>query len=196
MELLEQDGIRLLKVERPEEVIPYRAGFVGAYQTIFRGAPYHEMFSPSEAEGVLMRILSTPGHLTILAVRGRTKVVGFGCGVPLVSRPDVYRDMHGLLPLQHTFYLAELGILPQYRGRGIGRLLVEKRLEMVDPQVYTHVVLRTSARNDLAYQLYEKMEFEDMGVYQEVASRRVNGSVRTDRRLFLSRVLHPAAQEE
>ncbi len=189
MELESIDGIRYLKVDSPQEVIPYRAGFVGAYQMIFREPPYSERFFPAEAEAVLQRVLQTPGHITLLAVSGNRRVVGFGAGVPLASRSDVHRDMHGLLPVQHTFYLAELGVLPEYRGRGVGSMLVRKRLELIDRQVYTHVVLRASVRHQNIWEMYKSMGFEDIGVYQEVAARRVDGQVRTDRRLFLSSVI-------
>jgi ribosomal protein S18 acetylase RimI-like enzyme len=189
-------GIRILKVEGPQDVIPYRAAFVGAYQTIFREPPYSERIFPAEAEGVLRRILQTPGHITLLAVSGNSRVVGFGAGVPLAARQDVYRDMHGLLPVQHTFYLAELGVLPEYRGEGLGAELVQTRLDLIDRQVYTHVLLRTSVRLHRAQDMYLSLGFEDIGVYQEVAARRMDGAVRTDRRLFLSKVLDVEPDDE
>jgi GNAT superfamily N-acetyltransferase len=179
----------IVRVQSPQQAIAWRPGFVGAYQTIFSEPPYNERFYPNEAEGVLQRALQTPGHITLMAIRGRNSVVGFGFAVPLVGRPDVARHMHGLLPIEHTFYLAELGVLPSHRGYGLGRTLIEARLEMVDRDRFSHVVLRTSATRHAAYELYAQLGFEDIGVYMDVSSRRVNGSVTTDRRLFLSKVL-------
>jgi ribosomal protein S18 acetylase RimI-like enzyme len=187
--LFEQDGLRILKVERPQEVLAYRPSFVGAYQSIFAQAPYYERFFPNEAEGVLRRCLQTPGHISLFVVRGATQIVGFAMGVPLVSRQDVYREMGGLLPVNHTFYLAELGVLPKYRHQGLGAHLIQKRLEAIDREIYSHVVLRISTSLDVTTNLYEAAGFEDIGVYQEVSSRRIDGGVRTDRRLFLSKVL-------
>jgi len=189
VKLSEQDGLQVLRVERPQEVLAYRPSFVGAYQTIFAEAPYYERFFPNEAEAVLRRCLQTPGHISLLVVRGATQVVGFAMGVPLASRQDVYRDMGGLLPVAHTFYLAELGVLPEFRNRGLGAMLVQKRLEMIDKKVFSHVVLRTSTSQEEGPKLYERAGFEDIGVYQEVSARRIDGSVRTDRRLFFSKVL-------
>jgi hypothetical protein len=37
--------------------------------------------------------------------------------------------------------------------------------------------------------MYLKRGFQDIGVYMEVHSRRIDGQVTTDRRLFLSQVL-------
>lgn len=183
------DGIRLLHVQSPEEAAPFRASFVGAYQDIFSEPPYNERFFPSEAESVLQQYLQTPENTTILAVKGESSVVGFGVGVPAGSRPDIARELRGLLPVGHTWYLAELGILSAWRSRGLGRALVNVRLGLVDPQRYSHVVLRTSAIRNASYEMYLSMGFDDIGVYMEVPARRVDGSVTTDRRLFLSKVV-------
>lgn len=188
--LLEERGdVRILRLSRPEQVIPYRPSFVGAYQTIFAEPPYRERFYPSEAEAVLNLVLQTPDHIALMATRGATGVAGFGFAVPLVSRPHVAREMQGLLPIQHTFYLAELGVLGEHRNNGLGRSLVEHRLAAIDRQKFTHVVLRTSTSRDGGYELYTRLGFEDIGVYMEVPARRTSGQVTTDRRLFLSLVL-------
>lgn len=195
--ILEQRGpLRVLRLEDADEALRYRAGFVGAYQTVFSGPPYNERFFPSEAASVLRRAVETPDHIVLVVVKGRSSVVAFGIGVPLSSRPDVSRSMQGLVPAEHSFYLAELGVLNQYRSQGLGKMLVEHRLRLIDRQKYSHVLLRTSLRRDGAMSIYEELGFEDMGVYMEVASRRTDGSVRTDRRLFLSRVLASEAAEE
>jgi len=183
------DGIRIVRIAEPEDAIPYRASFAGAYQDIFSEPPYNERFFPSEAQAALHRYLQTPEHITILAVRGRTRVVGFGIGVPANSKPDISRDLHGLLPVQHSFYLAELGVLEGHRGKGIGSSLVAHRIQGIDAGRYTHAVLRVSAVKNATYDMYMRMGFDDIGVYTEVHSRRVDGRVSTDRRLFLSKLL-------
>ncbi|MFT5586902.1 MAG: ribosomal protein S18 acetylase RimI-like enzyme [Cognaticolwellia sp.] len=181
-------NIRLIRVRSAEEAMPYRSSFVGAYQTVWTAPPYREVFYPYEAESVLKRTLDTPDNLMLLAVRGETQVVGFGFAVPLASRIDVSRHMQGLLPVQHTFYLAELGVLPRYRKLGLGRALIDERLNRIDGR-YSHAVLRTSATRHAGYELYMDLGFDDIGVYMEVPSRRLDGNVTTDRRLFLSKVL-------
>ena len=174
-----------------EEAQRYRASFAGAYQDIFSEPPYNERFFPSEAQGILNRYLQTPENVCLLAIRGRSKVVGFGIGVPAHSKPDISRDLRGLLPVNHTYYLAELGVLESARGQGLGKLLVGKRLELIEHEVFTHVVLRVSAVKNRTYNMYIDMGFDDIGVYTEVHSRRTDGRVSTDRRLFLSRLLSP-----
>lgn len=183
------DGIRIIRLFRPGDAAPYRASFAGAYQDIFSEPPYNERFSPDEASSVLQQFLQVEDNITLLALKGDETVVAFGIGVPAASRPDVARELRGLLPVSHTFYLAELGTLGAYRGRGLGRQLVRLRLELVDRRRFTHAVLRTSAVRNASYEMYMGMGFDDTGVYMEVPSRRVDGGVTTDRRLFLAKVL-------
>lgn len=182
--------VEIVRVQDEREAAAYRPSFVGAYQTVWTAPPYREEFYPYEAESELRRALQTPGNIVLLAVRGFSQVVGFGMAVPLSGRKDVAREVQGLLPIPHTFYLSELGVLPEYRSRGLGRALVEQRLAAIDRDRFSHVLLRTSASKDAGYDMYTNtLGFEDIGVYMEVRSRRVDGGVTSDRRLFLSRVL-------
>ena len=183
------DGVRVIRIAKPEDAARWRAAFAGAYQEIFSAPPYNERFFPSEADAVLRRYLETPGNLTLLAVRGLSQVVGFGIGVPAVARQDITHELRGLIELRHTYYLAELGVLPSYRRAGLGREMVSLRLDLIDRTRFSNVVLRTSAERNASYRMYMSLGFEDMGVYMEVPSRRQDGRVSTDRRLFLSKVL-------
>ena len=187
------DGVRILRVSSPDDALPYWASFAGAYQTIFSEPPYKERFFPSEAQAVLRSTLEIEGNITLLAVRGRAKVVGFGISVPARSKPDITRELRGLIPLQHAHYFAEMGVLSQHRGGGLGNDLVELRLQTIDRRRFTHVVLRTSAVRNASYEMYMRRGFDDMGVYMEVPARRIDGRVATDRRLFLHKVLASSA---
>ncbi|MCB9764140.1 MAG: GNAT family N-acetyltransferase [Alphaproteobacteria bacterium] len=182
--------IDILQIEDEAAAEPYFPSFIGVYQTIFSEPPYNELFYPSDAEAVLRRVLQTPGNISLLATKGPITVVGFGLAVPLSSRRDVARHMQGLLPIRHTFYLAELGVLSRYRGAGLGAQLVQRRLAAIPPG-FSNVLLRTSATRNASYEMYLKLGFQDIGVYMEVPSRRTDGRITTDRRLFLSKVLTP-----
>lgn len=184
------DGIRIIRVDDVEEALPYRATFAGAYQDIFSESPYNERFYPSEAEAVLNQHLESPGSITLLAVKGRARVVGFGMGLPALRKPDIAKELRGLLPVKHTFYLSELGVLSSFRRKGLGRELTRMRLQLIDHQRYTHAVNRASATRDLSYNMFMAMGFDDIGVYMEVPSRRMDGRVSTDRRLFMAILLN------
>ena len=102
---------------------------------------------------------------------------------------QIAKELRGLIPIKHSTYLSELGIRERFRRKGLARRLTELRLSLIDTERFTHAVMRTSTANDRAYSLFTSMGFEDMGVYTEVSARRVDGGVRTDRRLFLSRMI-------
>lgn len=188
MSLAESEPVHIRRLLTRDDVARTRAAFVGAYQTIFAGFPYFQRYTPEEAEGVYRRLVGTPDNITLVATVGDT-LVGFGAAIPARCQRDVAMELTGLVPLAHTVYLAELGVLDAWRGRGLGRALIRERLRLVDPARYTHAVLRVSVQNTGIAELYRSLGFEDMGVYQEVRSLRTDGRVRTDRRFFMSRVL-------
>jgi ribosomal protein S18 acetylase RimI-like enzyme len=183
------DDIVIRRIVNPEGVQRWRAGFIGAYQTIFTGFPYYERWYPSEAEGVWHKLTGTPENITLLATRGEGQVVGFGVAIPLSAKPVVATHLTGLVPVKHTMYLAELGVLEQWRGKNVGRTLVHERLRLIDDSRYSHVVLRVSTNHSPSSEMYKAMGFEDMGVYMDVSAMRIDGKVTTDRRVFLSKLL-------
>ncbi|MBX2800576.1 MAG: GNAT family N-acetyltransferase [Myxococcales bacterium] len=189
MLIAELDDVSIRRITTAEETDRWRAGFIGAYQTVFSGFPYFERFYPSEAEGVFRQLTRTPEHITLVATRGQSQVVGFAAAIPLTAKPDVATHLTGLVPARHTFYLAELGVLEPWRGRQAGRSMVRERLRLIDPECYSHVVLRVSMNHTPSGEMYKAMGFEEMGVYQDVSAMRTDGKVTTDRRMFLSKLL-------
>ena len=183
------DGLRIVRLLGPQDAEPWRAAFAGAYQAIWSEPPYDERYFPDEAEGVLLRAVRLPDHVTLLAVRDSGIVAGFGIAYPVQAKSDVAREIRGLLPVEDTFYFAELGVLDDYRARGLGQELVQLRLALMDTSRFHHVLLRTSALRNASYEMYMRLGFQDTGVYMEVKSRKNDGSQRTDRRLFLSKVV-------
>lgn len=181
------DGTVIRRVT--DDADAWRAPFTGAYQTVFSGPPYFERYYPSEAEGIYRKLTETPGNIVLLATQGITQVVGFGVAIPLSRKPPVAVELTGLVPIKHTMYLAELGVMESHRGHGLGKVLVQERLAAMDRNNYSHVVLRVSAGENPSSTLYKELGFEEMGVYTEVSSMRVDGRVKTDRRVFLSKVL-------
>jgi ribosomal protein S18 acetylase RimI-like enzyme len=138
---------------------------------------------------VYRRLTGLEGNITLLATRGESQVVGFGIGIPILGNRAVATVLTGLIPLKHTFYLAELGVLDEYRARRVGRTLVRERLRLIDPRLYSHVVLRVSMNHSPSSEMYKAMGFEEMGVYMDVNAMRTDGKVTTDRRMFLSKLL-------
>ncbi len=183
------DGLKILKLDSAADGDTWLAAFAGAYQEIWSEPPYNERCSPEEAGAVLRRALRIPDQITLLAVRDSGVVAGFAIAFPVVNKPDVVREIRGLLPIEQSFYFAELGIMEGWRQSGLGTQLIQLRLDLIDRTRFDHVILRTSALKNAAYDMYKRLGFEDTGVYMEVPARRNDGSFRTDRRLFLAKVL-------
>jgi len=181
--------VTIRSIDTDEDAAAWRAGFVGAYQSVFSGYPYFERFYPSEAEGVFRKLHATPDRILLVATRGVSQVVGFSAAIPLVHKPSVASELTGLVPIKHTYYLAELGVIEPYRGHGLGQQLIRERIRRMDRDSYSHVVLRVAMNNNPSKELYESLGFEEMGVYMNVSAMRTDGKVTTDRRQFMSRVL-------
>jgi ribosomal protein S18 acetylase RimI-like enzyme len=171
-------------------------GIVSGYCRVFSGFPYFEQWYPPQAEQIVRKLLGTPGNIVLVAVDGDDKVAGFAAAIPLQHKHGVANQLTGLVPLKHTMYLAELGVLREHRGNHIGRTLVRTRLDLIDRDNFSHVVLRISADNTPSGEMYKALGFTDMGVYMDVSSTRTDGARTSDRRQFLSRLLSQVELEE
>ena len=88
-----EDGIKLLSIESADDMLPFRASFAGAYQTVFADPPYQERIYPTEALAVIQQHLSIEGQITVIAVQGEMSVIGFGMACPLHRRPDIVKQL-------------------------------------------------------------------------------------------------------
>lgn len=182
------DGVVVHRVVSPGDAEAFRAGFVKAYRDVFARPPYEEAFSEEEASGVWDALVRAANHITFV-VEDAGEVVAFASAIPLSADGPVARALAGLVPVRDTMYLAELGVLPEYRDRGLARLLVKARLKAMDPARFTHVVLRAVEGKNEALAMYRDLAFTDMGVSMTVTRARIDGTVRSDERHFMSRVL-------
>lgn len=178
----------LIRIETPEEAARWQDAFSIAYREVFQGEPYFEEFSLEKAAGVFRMLVSIPDHITLLVVRD-DQVVAFGVAVPLSSMKTVAPRLQGLVPIRRTYYLAELGVRPGWRGHGFGKELVRQRIRLMDAARYSHVVLRVAEGQSRSFEMYESLDFVDMGVTMDVVRPRTDGSMKTDRRVFLCRLL-------
>jgi ribosomal protein S18 acetylase RimI-like enzyme len=178
------DDLRIERVLGREAAARWRDAFTSIYPGIFSTAPYFEDISVEQATSRWDFLTAAKGHITLLALTGSDRLVGFGIALPVSETQLVATALAGLVPHKHT-----LGVLPEDRDRGLGRTLVQERMKLIDPKKYSHVVLRVTAEKNTSYDLYQSMGFEDMGVYMDVSAKRTDGTIGTDKRLFLSRVL-------
>lgn len=180
------DGLALHRVSDLADGDPFRDGFIAAYRRVFARPPYEEAFSDDDAQAVWRKLLTAPHQVTLIATAG-SQVVGFASAIPLSSDPVIARELMGLVPARHTMYLAELGVEPPY-DEVLARALNETRIRLIDPEQWTHLVLRAPGHIDATLALYRDLGFTEMGASMVVTRERVDGTMRGDRRHFFGRV--------
>lgn len=168
-------------------------GFVQLYKEAFGGPPYYETYTDEE-------VLSDAWHphlkdgVIILAVSSDL-VVGFGCAKPVTSSPDDVRDFlrekqrDGYLPVDSSamWYMSELGVRIDHRGRGLGYALVKQRLLRIQSLGGTHYVMRTAAEGSNSFRLYKNigaLEIPGLQNVAESAQVQLNKS-QSDSRIYL-----------
>ncbi len=95
---------------------------------VFREYPYLYLGSPEYEERYLQTYADAPDGLLVVACDGH-RVVGASTAMPLAAQtPNLIAPFDGLgYNAQRIFYYGESVLLPQYRGRGIGRRFFEAR---------------------------------------------------------------------
>lgn len=115
-------------------------------------------------ERILQAATQTTGFLGQVAKESSGELVGFSWGytIPTDDTPSVrfsqVRDLligSGVDP-NTSFYAAETGVVPKHQRTGVGRTLVEKRLEAARRAGHRRAVFRTIDRKRLVA-LYESL---------------------------------------
>ena len=65
-------------------------------------------------------------------------------------------------PIQHSLYIAHVGVTPEQRGTGIGTQLIAWAKEKAQRQGYQSLTLDVAKTNDGAEKLYRSLGFEDL----------------------------------
>lgn len=140
-------------ITSPRDLIVRRADFSDA-QTIGQllhdfNSEYNEPTPGPHALGERVRQLLAAGD-TVVLVGG---VGGDGLAV-LRFRPAIWTEAL-------ECYLAELYVVPDRRGQGLGRALMETALELARAKGATHMDLGTSEDDVAARALYESLGFSN-----------------------------------
>jgi len=159
---------------------------VRAYD-VFKDPPYNEQFTDKEVIEIFERYVDK-GVLFISRNTDRG-VIGFGAVMPLFEEGEISRLARGYgIDQKNAFYLADLGVVDDFRREYMGKQLVLERLRIL-PEGST-AIMRTSESNTASQNLYTKLGFTQVeGMEQEVTQRRENGEIKADRRIFFSKVI-------
>jgi ribosomal protein S18 acetylase RimI-like enzyme len=141
-------------------------GRVGAYRAAFDRVARERRYFP--------QLKAPPLKDMRKFVRGilRAKDLQFVAlvGDEVVGWCDIVRGRHDAL--RHSGTLA-IGVVPEYRGRGIGRELMERAIAAARKRRLTRIELTVRADNRAAIALYKGMGFKTEGTHRKAV--RVDG---------------------
>ena len=174
-------GFRICRIINLEQLTEaFENGLIQLYQDIFAEPPYCEQFSDEEVRDLFTSYV-TEGILFL--AHFHNQVVGFGAAMPFAKSAIAHMEEEFGLDPDHTWYMAELGVRKDVRRRGLARQLVQVRLDAFPPGTY--VIMRTSQSNIASQRLYRSFGFQLLSITQDVVQKRQNGTVQTDKRIFM-----------
>lgn len=183
-------GFSKKETQAPLEDLGYRLDLIYVYQQAFLNSVYEEEFRRTEVNEIIemYRDLFSLGRVAL----DDDEIVGFCFGYRL--EPDMeekWRDGKGFdgVPEEffdgNTFYLAELGVLPEYRGEGLGEQLFNQTVRQIrSSDGVEDVVIRTNRGNPIK-SLYNRTGFDRLeDVTTDVSQRRKDGEEEEDTRVW------------
>lgn len=151
----------------------------GVYQSAFAQPPYNEIFTLEEATINLSKLINNGGDLLIRRLGNRT--IALAGGVPQGDG---------------SYWIEELAVEPDFQGKGVGRQMLRDLLTTVAGKNIKSIGLRTTANNTKALGLYASEGFAVTGAPVIVASKRENGHLELDERVYLSKPLSSEPMKE
>ncbi len=159
-------------------------GLINLYKDIFSAPPYYESFESDYVKD-LFKSYITNGH--VILAKTKNKVIGFSAVVPISENLEVMNAVSNHIDCSNAWYMSDLGVAPQYRRNLIAKKMVLERIKYVPRG--SIIIMRTSVDNIASQSIYRSLGFNDLKeVYQDVESKRTDGSVKTDRRIFLYKI--------
>lgn len=152
----------------------YKYDYIELYKEIFSKAPYFEIFTDKEAEEVYQLSLLN-STISLLAIKDN-KIIGFALGIQLsIHNDEKFKTLISeYFNLDKVLYNAELGVLPKYRGLGIGSKLVEKRVLFAKDMGYETICMRTKKKGSMSISLYQKLGFKILEGVEEISTTKKN----------------------
>jgi len=153
---------------------------------VFSQPPYNEQFTNYEIRKIFLEYVKSG---LLFVARSEKQVVGFGAAIPISECNEIALLAEPFnIPLEDTWYMADLGVIAQRRREGIARQLVLARLDAI-PKGST-VLMRTSTENTASQTLYRSLGFTQIeGMIQNVTQQRTDRTTQTDRRIFLVKTI-------
>lgn len=128
----------------------YRASLIGSFQEVFANSVYEENWDYETTSDFLSWTEEQDYQGKVAVDKGR--VVGFVWGYRVEPDmeekfPDKLQDIEQEFFDGETFVLDEIGVLPEYRGQGLGRELEEMYIEEVAARENTSRIIQRTQRS-------------------------------------------------
>lgn len=161
--------MKIIKVDK-QNYEKYKTDYIEIYKNIFSETPYFERFTNEEVEKVYQLSL-LDSSISLLAIKDN-KIIGFALGIQLsIHNDEKLKNLtEEYFNLDKVFYNAELGVLPEYRGRGIGSKLVNKRLLFAKDMGYETICMRTKKEGSMSISLYRRIGFKILEGVEDLSS--------------------------
>jgi RimJ/RimL family protein N-acetyltransferase len=142
----------------------YTSKFRAALDRVARERTYLMLLEapPAEMTALFIRSVLENGGVQILAVTTDDDVVGW-CDINRSDRAG----------WQHSGVLG-MGLLPEYRGQGLGRQLAERAISDARAKGIERIELEVFASNANAIRLYEQLGFAHEGIKRK--ARKLDGA--------------------
>jgi ribosomal protein S18 acetylase RimI-like enzyme len=133
------------------------------FRATFRlAALYGECLSTAEKDGVLMmlppdQIKITIGKMYKSGMLAATFKMGWAPFSRMMRFMDFVEKEHKAAPSSEHYYIMTVGVLPERQGKGIGKKLMAKALEIVDAN---HKECYLETQNKTNVPIYQKLGFE------------------------------------
>ena len=160
--------------------------FVRAYKEAFGGPPYNETYTDQQVLDILHQHQRDG---IAMHVSHNEHLIGFGCALPFDKSPqDVKAFLEGLhsegrLPDQFDFrnawYMSELGVLNEYRGKGAAWELVWQRMLSASRRGATQFFMRTDWPNSNSMPMYIKCGAQPLADLQDLSGSSYDEEINT-----------------
>lgn len=184
----QETGLTIEYVKDAKQLNDYLdRGLAALYCQVFAEAPYFEKLSVQEAKDIFQKYLANNGciFLAFDPAKESAVPVAFSVSEPLEARPDIAAFVKNAIDPVKTIYYADTGVDPLYRQKGLSLKLKALTFEVAITAGFNKCVSRTSQKSYKQISAFNKMGGLTLsGVFNDVASTRLDGKTATDRRIF------------
>lgn len=145
------------------------------YLACFAEPPWLERLDADETEADFREFLKRGMTTIFVTATAGTHIVGAAIAFPVWEKPDIQCRVPN--EDQKSLYMAELFVAPEYRTRGVGKLLTRVRLTVAEEMRFRRYTVRTSVAQPAIIGMYTQAFGARIVGTQDVVSRKFKNGV-------------------